>query len=70
MSPLKERAKELIDQLADEAVAKLIEDLEDALELKEAIDEESHEPGIPLEGFAKQLKVVEVYRVKHRSQAY
>jgi hypothetical protein len=34
MSALKERAKQLIDQLPDEVVSQLLEDLEDALDLE------------------------------------
>jgi hypothetical protein len=56
MSAIKERAKELIDRLPDETVAELIEDLEDALELKQAIAEEDDQPGIPLEELIEQLK--------------
>ncbi len=56
MSPLKERAKQLIEQMPDEAVARLIEDLEDALELRQALAEEGDAPGVPLEEFVKQLQ--------------
>jgi hypothetical protein len=56
MSALKERAKKLIDQLPDEIISQLIEDLEDALELEQAVAEEGDQPGIPLEELLDQLK--------------
>jgi hypothetical protein len=57
MSTVKERAKQLIEQLPDEAVTELLEDLEDALELKKAIAEEGDRPGVPLEKLIEQLKI-------------
>jgi len=57
MSTVKERAKQLIEQLPDEVVTELLEDLEDALELKKAIAEEEDQPGVPLEEFIEQLKI-------------
>ncbi|MFN4219044.1 MAG: hypothetical protein ACK4HB_07180 [Candidatus Bipolaricaulia bacterium] len=56
MSTLKERAKQLIDQLPDKVVAQLLEDLEDILDLERAIAEEGDQPGIPLEQFLEELK--------------
>jgi len=56
MSAVKERAKQLIDQLPDEVVTELLEDLEDAVELKKAIAEEGDQPGVPLEEFIEKLK--------------
>jgi hypothetical protein len=56
MSALKERAKQLIDQLPDEVVSQLLEDLEDALDLEQAIAAEGHQPGIPLHEFIEQLR--------------
>jgi hypothetical protein len=55
MSALKERAKQLIDQLPDEVVSQLLEDLEDALDLEKAIAAERHQPSIPLREFMEQL---------------
>jgi len=57
MSTVKERAKQLIDQLPDEVVTELLKDLEDALELKKAIAEEGDRPGVPLEKLIEQLKI-------------
>ncbi len=56
MSALKERAKQLIDQLPDKVVAQLLEDLEDILDLERAIAEEGNQPGVPLEQFLEELK--------------
>ena len=56
MSAIKERAKQLIDQLPEETVAQLLEDLEDMLDLERAIAEEKDQPGVPLEEFIEQLK--------------
>lgn len=56
MSALKERAKQLIDQLPDSVIAQLLEDLEDALDLERAIAEEGNEPGMSLEQFLEELK--------------
>lgn len=56
MSALKERAKQLIDQLPEEIVSQLIEDLEDELDLARALAEEGDQPGIALEEFIEQLK--------------
>jgi hypothetical protein len=56
MSALKERAKQLIDQLPDEIVSQLLEDLEDAFDLEQAIAAEGHQPGIPLREFMEQLR--------------
>jgi hypothetical protein len=56
MSPIKERAKQLIEQMSDEAVSELIEDLEDALELERAIAREGNAAGVPLDDFLDDLK--------------
>jgi hypothetical protein len=56
MSPIKERAKQLIEQMSDEAVSELIEDLEDALELGRAIAREGNAAGVPLDDFLDDLK--------------
>lgn len=56
MSVLKERAKQLIDQLPDKVVAQLLEDLEDILDLEQAIAEEGNQAGMPLEQFLEELK--------------
>lgn len=56
MSALKERAKQIIDQLPDKVVAQLLEDLEDILDLEQAIAEEGDQPGMPLEQFLEELK--------------
>jgi len=56
MSAIKERAKQLIDQLPDEVVSHLLEDLEDALDLEQAIAAEGQLPGIPLHEFIEQLR--------------
>ena len=56
MSAVKDRAKQLIEQLPDEVVTEQIEDLEDALELKKAIAEEGDRPGVPLEELIAQPK--------------
>ncbi|MCS6903011.1 MAG: hypothetical protein NZO41_01890 [Candidatus Bipolaricaulota bacterium] len=56
MSALKERAKQLIDQLPDKVVAQLLEDLEDILDLEQAIAQEGNQPGMPLEQFLEELK--------------
>jgi hypothetical protein len=81
MSALKERAKQLIDQLPDEVVSQLLEDLEDALDLEDlekAIAAEGHQPGIPLHEFSlEQLRprgealfMSYALTIKHRSKAY
>ena len=56
MSAVKDRAKQLIEQLPDEVVTEQIEDLEDALELKKAIAEEGDRPGVLLEELIAQPK--------------
>jgi hypothetical protein len=55
MSAIKERAKQLIDQLPDKVVAQLLDDLEDILDLERAIAEEGNQPGMPLEQFLTDL---------------
>ena len=56
MSALKDRATQLIDQLPESVIAQFVEDLEDALELEQAIAEEGDQPDIPLEKLVHQLK--------------
>ncbi len=56
MSAVKDRAKQLIEQLPDEVVTEQIEDLEDALELKKAIAEEGDRPEVLLEELIAQPK--------------
>ena len=56
MSALKERAKELIDRLPEELVSRLIEDIEDMIELERAIAEEAEKPGVPLEQLLRELE--------------
>jgi len=56
MSALKERVKELIDRLPEELVSRLIEDIEDMIELERAIAEEEEKPGVPLEQLLRELE--------------
>lgn len=56
MSALKERAKQLIDQLPDKVVARLLEDLEDILDLEQAIAESDPQKAVELHEFLRQLK--------------
>ncbi|GEM_PF-1946995 len=56
MSAIKERAKQLIDQLPEETVAQLLEDLEDMLDLERAIAESDPDKAIELREFLRQLK--------------
>jgi hypothetical protein len=56
MSALKEEAKHLIDQLPEDAVRTLLEDLEDVLDLEEAIAESDPKQAIELREFLRRLK--------------
>lgn len=56
MSVLKEQAKRLIDQLPEDAVRTLFEDLEDVLDLEQAIAESDPNQAIELREFLRQLK--------------
>lgn len=56
MSALKERAKKLIDRLPDSVVAQLLEDLEDILDLEQAIAESDPQKAVELHEFLRQLK--------------
>jgi replicative superfamily II helicase len=56
MSALKERAKQLIDQLPDEVVSQLLEDLEDALDLEEAIATSDPSQAVELHEFLRRLR--------------
>ncbi|MCS6936255.1 MAG: hypothetical protein NZ610_01715 [Candidatus Bipolaricaulota bacterium] len=56
MSALKERAKQLIDRLPDTVVAQLLEDLEDLLDLEQAIAESDPTKAVELREFLRQLK--------------
>jgi len=56
MSAVKNRAKQLIEQLPDETVTELLEDLEDTLELKKAIAEEGDRLEVLLEELISQPK--------------
>jgi hypothetical protein len=56
MSALKERAKQLIDQLPDEVVSQLLEDLEDTLDLEEAIATSDPSRAVELREFLRRLR--------------
>lgn len=60
MSPLKEKAKALIDQLPEDAVHKIlqefVEDLEDIIDLEKAIQESNPDEAIEVNEFLRQLK--------------
>lgn len=56
MSIVKDRAKQLIDQLPDEAVIELLEDLEDVLDLEWAIAQSDPRKVIELREFLQMLK--------------
>jgi len=56
MSTVKDRAKQLIDQLSDEVVIELLEDLEDALDLERAIAQSDPRKAIELRKFLQMLK--------------
>jgi len=56
MSAIKERAKQLIDQLPEGVVRTLLEDLEDILDLEQAIAESDPKQAVELRAFLRQLK--------------
>jgi SMC interacting uncharacterized protein involved in chromosome segregation len=56
MSAVKERVKQLIDQLPDEVVLELLEDFEDAIDLEQAIAQSNPEEAIELHEFLRMLK--------------
>ena len=56
MSTIKERAKQIIDELPEETVAQLLEDLEDMLDLERAIAESDPSKALELREFLRQLK--------------
>lgn len=56
MSTVKDRAKQLIDQLPDEAVIELLEDLEDVLDLERAIAQSDPRKAVELREFLQMLK--------------
>ena len=56
MSVVKERVKQLIDQLPDEVVLELLEDFEDATDLEQAIAQSNPDKAIELREFLRMLK--------------
>ena len=56
MSAVKERVKQLIDQLPDEAVLELLEDFEDAIDLEQAIARSNPDKAIELREFLRMLR--------------
>ena len=56
MSVVKERVKQLIDQLPDEVVLELLEDFEDATDLEQAIARSNPDEAIELREFLRMLK--------------
>jgi SMC interacting uncharacterized protein involved in chromosome segregation len=56
MSAVKERVKQLIDQLPDEVVLELLEDFEDAIDLEKAIAQSNPDKAIELGEFLRMLK--------------
>ncbi len=56
MSAVKERVKQLIDQLPDEVVLELLEDFEDATDLEQAIAQSDPNKAIELREFLRMLK--------------
>jgi hypothetical protein len=56
MSAIKERAIALIQQMSDEDVISLLEDLEDMVELRQAIQTEKDEPSTQLDEVMQELK--------------
>ena len=56
MSAVKERVKQLIDQLPDEVVLELLEDFEDATDLEQAIARSNPDEAIELREFLRMLK--------------
>jgi len=56
MSVVKERVKQLIDQLPDEVILELLEDIEDATDLEQAIAQSNPDKAIELREFLRMLK--------------
>lgn len=56
MSVVKERVKQLIDQLPDEVILDLLEDFEDATDLEQAIAQSNPDKAIELREFLRMLK--------------
>lgn len=56
MSALKEQAKRLIDQLPEDAVRTLLEDVEDTLDLEQAIADADPAQAVELREFLRRLK--------------
>ena len=56
MSAVKERVKQLIDQLPDEVVLELLEDFEDANDLEQAIAQSNPDKAIELREFLRMLR--------------
>jgi len=56
MSVVKERVKQLVDQLPDEVVLELLEDFEDAIDLEQAIAQSDPDKAIELREFLRMLK--------------
>ena len=56
MSVVKERVKQLVDQLPDEVVLELLEDFEDAIDLEQAIAQSDPDRAIELREFLRMLK--------------
>jgi len=56
MSVVKERIKQLVDQLPDEVVLELLEDFEDAIDLEQAIAQSDPDRAIELREFLRMLK--------------
>jgi len=53
---MRERAKELIDLLPEDAIRELLMDLQDTYDLKKAIEEADPEEWIELDEFLNQLE--------------
>jgi len=56
MSVVKERVKQLIDQLPDEVVLELLEDFEDVTDLEQAIAQSNPDKAIELREFLRMLR--------------
>jgi len=56
MSVLKDQAKQLIDRLPEDTIRTLLEDLEDALDLEQAIAHSDPTQALELREFLRQLR--------------
>lgn len=56
MKAMRERAKELIDLLPEEAIHELLMDLQDTYDLRKAIEESDADEWVELHEFLNQLK--------------